>query len=244
MIPSATSPAGSSSSKKTDDELEAMAKKVDQNAARRAANNFQEMLEALISVQQRALEKNVIVEDIANEEKQEAKEFLQNLVTLSHNTAKVVRGQSEDEIKEGMQALAPDGKTPFEPLFSVVQTLFSKDVMYPSIKQLYDAFPNYMKENESSLDSQTKARYERQIEVLEKICREYERNDFDEATASKEEMSKWFRKISLLMLELQSHGATPEQLTGKMPDGWQVDSSTGLPKLVDADKAAEACSVM
>lgn len=52
-----------------------------------------------------------------------------------------------------MAALAPDGKTPIEPLMNVVSTLFSKEMMYPSIKQLYDAVSTW-KESFIGLDAQ------------------------------------------------------------------------------------------
>ncbi|VDM28573.1 unnamed protein product [Toxocara canis] len=201
------------------------------------------MLEALISVEQKALEKTSTNNESEEAEKAEAQQFLKDLVALSENTAKIVRGESADEVKKGMAALAPDGKTPIEPLMGVVRTFFAKDMMYPSIKQLYDAFPDYIKANEDRLDEATKARYEKQIVVLGKICKEYE-NEFDENTASQEEFNRRFQKISLLMMELQSYGYPPEELAGSMPDGWQMDPETGLPKLVDVDKAAEACCLM
>uniref|UniRef100_A0A0M3HIP6 Peroxin-19 n=1 Tax=Ascaris lumbricoides TaxID=6252 RepID=A0A0M3HIP6_ASCLU len=137
-------------------------------------------------------------------------------------------------------------------------------MMYPSIKQLYDAvstwkesfigldaqrdlcslqFPKYIKEHAEELDEGRRTRYERQINILGKICDEYEK-DFDESTATQDEIGKRFQKLSLLMMQLQSYGYPPEELTGSMPDGWQMDATSGVPKLVDVDKAAEACCLM
>uniref|UniRef100_F1L4Z4 Peroxin-19 n=1 Tax=Ascaris suum TaxID=6253 RepID=F1L4Z4_ASCSU len=233
----------SSTIKNTDDELDSLMETMDQEATHKAANNFQEMLEALISVERKALEKTTASNEGEEAEKAEAQQFLKDLVALSENTAKVVRGRSEEEVQQGMAALAPDGKTPIEPLMNVVSTLFSKEMMYPSIKQLYDAFPKYIKEHAEELDEGRRTRYERQINILGKICDEYEK-DFDESTATQDEIGKRFQKLSLLMMQLQSYGYPPEELTGSMPDGWQMDATSGVPKLVDVDKAAEACCLM
>lgn len=78
------------------------------------------------------------------------------------------------------------------------------------------------------------------MNVIERVCMEYEKDDSENL----EEMKRRFDNITTLMLELQSYGYPPEELVGETPPGWVTDPQTGLPKVDDISKAAEACSLM
>ncbi|VDN45680.1 unnamed protein product [Gongylonema pulchrum] len=95
-----------------------------------------------------------------------------------------------------------------------------------------------MEHNE--LDAATKARYEKQIEILESVCAEYEK----EEASSAHEAKQRFDRISTLMMQLHSYGYPPEELVGETPPGWITDPQTGYPRVDDITKAAEACSLM
>lgn len=43
---------------------------------------------------------------------------------------------------------------------------------------------------------------------------------------------------------MQGCGHPPEDLVGSLPPGWAVDEQTGMPQVIDQEKAAEACSIM
>ncbi|KAK6036436.1 hypothetical protein COOONC_26059 [Cooperia oncophora] len=54
-----------------------------------------------------------------------------------------------------------------EPFMSMIlQTLASKAVMYPPLKEIHDNYPGFFKEHGASLDKETRQRYEKQYEVL------------------------------------------------------------------------------
>lgn len=92
----------------------------------------------------------------------------------------------------------------------------------------------------SELNAETKARYEKQMNVIERVCFEYEKDETEDV----EEMKRRFDTITTLMLELQSYGYPPEELVGEAPPGWVADSQTGLPKVDDISKAVESCCLM
>ncbi|EJW74620.1 hypothetical protein WUBG_14469 [Wuchereria bancrofti] len=190
---------------------------------RKAAENFQNMLKTLIEAEQKALGEHPPNKDDQHSYDQDSAEaFIGQLKKLSE--------QDPANIADETQC-----KT----LINLVQAFFSKDLMYPPLKQLLERFVNYTAEH-SELDAETKARYEKQICVIQRICLEYEKDDSEDL----EEMKRRFDSITTLMLELQSYGYPPEDLVGEAPPGWITDPQTGLPKVDDASKAAESCSLM
>lgn len=50
--------------------------------------------------------------------------------------------------------------------------------------------------------------------------------------------------IGRKLVELQSLGYPPAELTGGLPPGFGLDATTGIPQVNDASLAAQACSIM
>lgn len=50
--------------------------------------------------------------------------------------------------------------------------------------------------------------------------------------------------IGRKLVELQSLGYPPAELTGGLPPGFGLDSTTGIPRVDDPSLAAQACSIM
>ncbi|KAK6105187.1 Pex19 family protein [Brugia pahangi] len=190
---------------------------------RKAAENFQNMLKTLIESEQKALDEHPPNKDDQHSYDQDSAEaFIRQLKNLSEQDPANIADESQCKT-----------------LINLVQAFFSKDLMYPPLKQLLERFVNYTAEH-SELDAETKARYEKQICVIQRICLEYEKDDSEDL----EEMKRRFDTITTLMLELQSYGYPPEDLVGEAPPGWITDPQTGLPKVDDISKAAESCSLM
>ncbi|VDM40771.1 unnamed protein product [Toxocara canis] len=190
---------------------------------RRAAENFQKMLKTLVEAEEKAIRENQMGAEAVNDcELAEANAFLQQLRNLSEQDPAHLTDDSQ-----------------MEPLMNLMQTFFAKDLMYPSIKQLLDNFPGYLASH-PELEPERRANYEKQMDVLRRICEEYEKEDSEDA----EVMRNRFETISTLMVELQSYGYPPEELVGSAPPGWSMDPVSGLPTVDDVSKAAESCSVM
>ncbi|EJD75508.1 hypothetical protein LOAG_17358 [Loa loa] len=190
---------------------------------RKAAENFQNMLKTLVEAEQKALNEHPPNEDDQHGyNRASAGAFIEELKKLSEQDPANIADESQ-----------------YKTLINLVQAFFSKDLMYPPLKQLLERFPNYIAEH-SELDAETKARYEKQMDVIERVCLEYEKNE----SGDLEEMKRRFDTITTLMLELQSYGYPPEELVGEAPPGWVTDPQTGLPKVDDVSTAAETCSLM
>ncbi|KAM3722184.1 putative peroxisomal biogenesis factor [Dirofilaria immitis] len=188
---------------------------------RLAAENFQNMLKALVEAEQKALNEHPLDEDGQdNYDRDGAETFIEQLKKLAEQDPANITDESH-----------------YKTLMNLVQAFFSKDLMYPPLKQLLEKFPIYIAEH-SELDADTKARYEKQMNVIERVCMEYEKDESEDV----EEMKRRFDIITTLMMELQSYGYPPGELVGEAPAGWTTDPETGLPKVDDVSKAAEACS--
>ncbi|KJH49064.1 Pex19 family protein [Dictyocaulus viviparus] len=211
----------------TDDELDEIMAEQDQAAAQKAAGDFQAMLQQMVKVQEEAL--------------RQAESSGQHVAEYEEETKNMI-----DAMKALMEC---SGKT-----------LASKAVMYPPLKEIHDNYPGFFAEHGVSLDSETRQRYEKQYEIIGKICREFEKEpDVQPELVQKTECSIEQKKRSIgvidssvsnfetlgkLLVELQSYGYPPKEITGDLPAGWAVDDTTGLPKVSDVSAAAGSCILM
>ncbi|KAE9416055.1 hypothetical protein Angca_002311, partial [Angiostrongylus cantonensis] len=264
----------------TDDELDEIMAEHDQAAAQKAAGDFQAMLQQMVKVQEEALRKAEDSDQRLPECGKEAADMIEAMKALMESSGKVqCNATSHDDFIAGLDVLkSPD--SPMEPVMSIIlQTLASKTVMYPPLKEIHDNYPSFFAEHGASLDCETRQRYKKQYEILGKICREFENQPDDSqdfARCSKGSVedkvkvlrfSIWFLNafvdsriqgdmasnpsqmsnfevLGKLLVELQSYGYPPKELTGELPAGWAVDDSTGLPKISDVSAAANACILM
>ncbi|CAI5445231.1 unnamed protein product [Caenorhabditis angaria] len=263
--------------KSTDDELDELMDLQDQKAAQKAAGDFQKMLEQMVQVQEEAMKR--AAENPGGEagnlnlgeglegldpNDPESKAMMDAIKQLMECSSTVANANSAEEFMAGLEMLRSP-ESPMEPFMSMImQTLASKEVMYPPLKEIFDNYPKYLEENSKDLDEETLTRYNKQFEVLGKICTEFE-NQPEFPTPSEPENAaitpdsaensenpgnavdlaagEHFEKLGKLLVELQTYGYPPKELVGNLPDGWAIDES-GLPKVNDAAAAADACTIM
>ncbi|XP_066538231.1 peroxisomal biogenesis factor 19 [Hoplias malabaricus] len=116
---------------------------------------------------------------------------------------------------------------------SIMQNLLSKDVLYPSLKEITEKYPDWLNSNRESLPPEDLRRYEQQYKIMGEICAQFER---DSDTASS------FENVLELMQKLQDLGQPPKELAGETPPGLNFDpESLHLP---GGGATAEQCSVM
>lgn len=91
----------------------------------------------------------------------------------------------------------------------MMQSLLSKEVLYPSLKDILSKYPDWLKNNEATLSAEDKERYIKQQELMQKVCEELEgEKDEDSAEVKKER----FDKVLALMQTLQDHGQPPTDI--------------------------------
>ncbi|TKR78143.1 hypothetical protein L596_018999 [Steinernema carpocapsae] len=224
----------------TDDELDTLMNEMDQAAAQKAAKDFETMLKQMIQVQEEA-GKNASDEVNDSSQAAEMRSFAEAMSRMAQSSGDIANAPDEKAFLESMMKMGSD-ESAMEPFMGMMMEAFmTKDVMYPPMKELLNGFPAYLETNKDSLDAQTLERYLKQQETLENICAEYETETDDSDQAASRAR---FERLGAFLIELQTYGYPPNELAGDLPAGFAMDNASGLPKLLDASKAAESCSIM
>ncbi|XP_049454675.1 peroxisomal biogenesis factor 19 [Epinephelus fuscoguttatus] len=139
-------------------------------------------------------------------------------------------------LEEGGEAGSDDGNI-LPIMQSIMQNLLSKEVLYPSLKEITTKYPEWLDANKPSLSPEDYQRYEQQSKIMGEICKQFE----EEGPEDKEGT---FESIMDLMQKLQDLGQPPKELAGDAPPGFNFDmESLNLPGGPGAG-AADQCSIM
>uniref|UniRef100_A0A1A7YXT6 Peroxisomal biogenesis factor 19 n=1 Tax=Iconisemion striatum TaxID=60296 RepID=A0A1A7YXT6_9TELE len=122
---------------------------------------------------------------------------------------------------------------------SIMQNLLSKEVLYPSLKDISTKYPEWLEANKPELSAQDYDRYEQQAKIMGEICKLFE-ND-EEGAENKERI---FESIMDLMQKLQELGQPPKELAGDAPPGFNFDMESLNLAGVPGAGAPEQCSIM
>jgi len=116
----------------------------------------------------------------------------------------------------------------------MMQSLMSKDLLYPPMKELLEKFPDWLADNRTKLSDEDFEKYNKQYDITKAICElfEQEHSDMDRATKTKN-----FEKIMELMQEMQNLGHPPKDLVGDNVPGFPVDSDDN-PIITDSKECA------
>ncbi|XP_075875799.1 peroxisomal biogenesis factor 19 [Nelusetta ayraudi] len=121
---------------------------------------------------------------------------------------------------------------------SIMQNLLSKDVLYPSLKEITAKYPEWLDANKTSLSPEDHQRYEQQAKIMGEICGLFEKEEQDSG-----DKESTFESIMDLMQKLQELGQPPKELAGDAPPGFNFDTEAlNLPGVPGA--GAEQCSLM
>ncbi|EFA05071.1 peroxisomal biogenesis factor 19 [Tribolium castaneum] len=115
----------------------------------------------------------------------------------------------------------------------MMQSLLSKDVLYPSLKDILDKFPEWLSKNKDKLSQEDAERYEKQQKLMEEICAELEKEKESDSSEQKKER---FDKVLSLMQKLQDYGQPPTDLVG--------DVGPPLPLEMQNNADPNQCNVM
>uniref|UniRef100_A0A2H1VUK4 Peroxin-19 n=1 Tax=Spodoptera frugiperda TaxID=7108 RepID=A0A2H1VUK4_SPOFR len=115
----------------------------------------------------------------------------------------------------------------------MMQSLFSKEVLYPSLKDLVDKYPAWLADNKGKIDQSEYERFEKQQKLMEQVCAELEPEQESDPDDVKR---KRFKVVLDLMQKMKDLGQPPTELVGDM-DPPQGFASPAVPD-------AAQCSIM
>ncbi|XP_049883899.1 peroxisomal biogenesis factor 19 isoform X2 [Pectinophora gossypiella] len=93
----------------------------------------------------------------------------------------------------------------------MMQSLLSKEVLYPSLKELVDKYPAWLAENKGKIDAAEYDRFSKQQELMLKVCAELEP---EQESDPEDVRRKRFETVLDLMQKMQDLGQPPTELVG------------------------------
>lgn len=161
---------------------------------------------------------------------------LQSAGLAGDDLVKALEGLGLDESGEGG---GEDGNI-LPIMQSIMQNILSKEVLYPSLKEITIKYPEWLESNKPTLTPEDYQRYEQQARIMGDVCTQFEKQE-----AGETDKERTFESILELMQQLQDLGQPPKELAGDAPPGFNFDmESLSLPGVPGGAGAAEQCSVM
>ncbi|CAH2327191.1 peroxisomal biogenesis factor 19 [Pelobates cultripes] len=166
----------------------------------------------------------------------------QTLTGLAKNADELQNSSlSEEELAKAMDGLGMDegdGDGNILPLMqNIMQSLLSKEVLYPSLKEITEKYPDWLRTNRETLAADDYRKYQDQHTLMEKICQQFEVEDQGEGDTAR------FEAVMDLMQQLQELGHPPKELAGDSPPGFNFDLD-GLNLSNSGNASGEQCLIM
>ncbi|XP_045770379.1 peroxisomal biogenesis factor 19 [Maniola jurtina] len=102
----------------------------------------------------------------------------------------------------------------------MMQSLLSKEVLYPSLKDLVDKYPTWLADNKGKIEQSEYERFEKQQSLMQQVCAELEP---EQETDAEDVKRKRFETVLKLMQQMQDLGQPPTELVGDIsaaPEGF------------------------
>ena len=153
---------------------------------------------------------------------------------------------SKDELNDLLNNFSGASGMPdpgsFENLLPMIegkmQSLLSKDLLYPPMKELAEKFPDWLADNRNKVTKDEFVKYNKQFDLTKKICILFEDEKLDDTEADRK---KRFDMVMELMQEMQNLGHPPKDLVGENSPGFPLDAYRN-PMLPDGEYPSQ-CSI-
>uniref|UniRef100_A0A8C3GNX9 Peroxisomal biogenesis factor 19 n=1 Tax=Cairina moschata TaxID=8855 RepID=A0A8C3GNX9_CAIMO len=89
---------------------------------------------------------------------------------------------------------------------SLLQHLLSKEVLYPSLKEITEKYPEWLRQQRAALPAAQYERYRAQLGVMARICRHLEAEGSEEGAGARTER---FEAVLELMQQVGGPGGSP-----------------------------------
>jgi len=169
----------------------------------------------------------------------------QTVGQMSRNSEGLSGQPTEEELQAMFSNMGmTDGMQPgFDNLIpmmeGMMQSLLSKELLYPAMKDIADKFPDWLADNRSKISEVEYNNHNKQYDLTKRICFKFEEEK--EGVEESDEVKKArFDTIMSLMQEMQSLGHPPKELTGDSSPAFQFDAE-GNPILPGLGDPSQCC---
>ncbi|XP_033641177.1 peroxisomal biogenesis factor 19-like isoform X1 [Asterias rubens] len=123
----------------------------------------------------------------------------------------------------------------------MMQNLLSKDILYPSLKEVVEKYPDWLEQNKTKVEQSDFDRFTKQYGLMTRLCLEYEsENQTDAQEVRQERMTR----IMDLIQEMEGLGQPPKDIVGEGGAGLGLQfDAQGMPKIPGMPQG-DQCSVM
>ncbi|XP_006624825.1 peroxisomal biogenesis factor 19 isoform X1 [Apis dorsata] len=153
--------------------------------------------------------------------------------------------QSEADLSDLFgQASLEDGPGAILPFMQgMLQHLLSKEILYPSLKELIEKYSEWLEEKKTTVSSNDLQRFTKQLKLMQQVCIELDKEKDDDTEEIKR---KRFETIISLMQEVQACGQLPEELIGEQTAPFQIDTEgdSVIPALLRSMESSQNCCLM
>lgn len=167
-----------------------------------------------------------------SKEKEFSDAIMGAMQSLKENLSEAFPAARDGEEGDGDDASGNDMDNLTNVMQQMMLALLSKEMLLPSFKEMSEKYPAWLEENKSKLSEEDLKRYTAQLEVVQKIVAELEK----EGEGDKEHLDHMIE----LMGKAQELGQPPQELTAQL--GNAIDDSK-----IDAmlkDSGADQCNIM
>ncbi|KAM9368298.1 peroxisomal biogenesis factor 19 isoform 1-T1 [Phaethornis superciliosus] len=136
------------------------------------------------------------------------------------------QSSSEEEVAKALEGLGlEEGEGSVLPVMrSIMESLLSRELLYPSLKEITEKYPEWLRQHGPGLPAEQYQRYRAQLGVMGRICQQLERERSGEG---EEERRERFETLLDLMQQLQDLGHPPKELAGESPPGFNLEVPGG-----------------
>lgn len=110
-------------------------------------------------------------------------------------------------------------------MHNVMQKLMSKELLYPSLKEIVDKYPEWLAEKQSSLKQEEYEQFTEQFNLMKTVCEEFEKETESDSDEIKKER---FEKVLMLMQKIQNCGNPPKELVSGIGQNVPLDEHGNL----------------
>jgi len=118
---------------------------------------------------------------------------------------KLLSGIATDNLEQGLGSLLPM-------MEGMMQSLLSKDLLYPAMKDMNAKFPDWLADNRCRLSESDYAKYNKQFDLTQKICLEFEQ---ESDRSSETEVKDRYNRVMQHMQAMQELGQPPKEIVGE-----------------------------
>lgn len=124
----------------------------------------------------------------------------QTLQGLNEGTENLQTPFNDAALMNMFGGAASGGQNEFLPFMQgMMQSLLSKEVLYPSLKDILDKYPAWIEENKTKIGAEDLERYKKQQDLMERVCSQLE---LESSAESPEQKREQFEKVLSLMQQV------------------------------------------